>query len=93
MRHELPVPDRPSHLAPRRRPPQRLDDGVVPGADLYVLREAEVTLTERYQTCLDALRAPEITPAEVAEHNSAVAAVRHQDEQRRQSQTDLFSRG
>jgi hypothetical protein len=91
--HEPPLRNRPAHLARRLRLPQRLDDGVVPVPNLHVLREAEVTLTQRYQACLDALQAPEISPAEVATHNSAVAAVMHQDEQRRQAQTDLFSRG
>ncbi len=54
-----------------------------------------MTRIEWIEHCQQVLRgSPEITPDEISAHNSAVAEVMFQDElKRRETQTDLFSRG
>lgn len=50
-----------------------------------------MTKKEWVAYCLGVIRSsPDLTPDEKAAYASAKAAVRHQDEERRKAQTDLF---
>ena len=53
-----------------------------------------MTRIEWIEHCLAVIRASaEMSGDEVQAHYSAVAEVKHRDDQRREAQTDLFSRG
>lgn len=53
-----------------------------------------MTRIEWIEHCLAVIRASqEMTGEEIRAHYSAVAEVKHRDDQRREAQTDLFGRG
>lgn len=97
MRHDALVPNRPAHLARGFRPPQRLDDRLVPDTDMHLLREAQVTHNDWIDVCLHLIdhQAPPMSERETqafqAKCNQEVANA----EWRRLNppQKDLFSRG